>query len=82
MGNAQAFKSDKIGFQVTAIFKQSPGEKAGLKVNEDFILTMNGQALPFMDPEKIMNIVKVFFTCFNCIVYCLSKSLFASSEFC
>lgn len=59
MGNAQAFNSDKIGFQVTAVSPNSPGEEAGLKVTEDFILTMNGQALPFIEAEKIMSTVKV-----------------------
>jgi|LFUF01.1.fsa_nt_gi S1-C subfamily serine protease len=59
MGNAQAFKTDKIGFQVISVSPQSPGEDAGLKVHDDFILTMNGQALPFMEAEKIMSTVKV-----------------------
>lgn len=61
MGNAHTFKTDKIGFQVTNISPRSPGEKAGLKVTEDFILTMNGQDIPFIDPEKIMQTVKVQF---------------------
>lgn len=59
MGNAHTFKTDKIGFQVTSISPRSPGEKAGLKVAEDFILTMNGQDIPFVDPEQIMSTVKV-----------------------
>jgi len=61
MGNAHTFKTDKIGFQVTNISPRSPGEKAGLKVTEDFILTLNGQDIPFVDPEKIMATVKVPF---------------------
>jgi S1-C subfamily serine protease len=59
MGNVQAFNTDKIGFQVTAVSPKSPGEQAGLKVTDDFILTMNGLALPFIEPEKIMSTVKV-----------------------
>ena len=58
MGNAHAFQSDKIGFQVTNISPRSPGEKAGLQLT-DFILTMNGQDIAFIDPEKIMTTVKV-----------------------
>mmetsp|Transcript_63582 Transcript_63582/g.112301 ORF Transcript_63582/g.112301 Transcript_63582/m.112301 type:complete len:189 (-) Transcript_63582:360-926(-) len=57
MGNVNAFHSDKIGFQVTNISPQSPGEKAGLQLT-DFILTMNGQDIAFIDPEKIMTTVK------------------------
>ena len=60
MGNVNAFHSDKIGFQVTNISPQSPGEKAGLQLT-DFILTMNGQDIAFIDPEKIMTTVKVIY---------------------
>lgn len=67
MGNAQALNSDKIGFQVISVSPQSPGEAAGLKVTEDFILTMNGQSLPFMEAEKIMSTVKVFPSCQNLV---------------
>ena len=59
MGNAQTFKTDKIGFQVTSVSPLSPGAEAGLVVLTDFILTMNGQSLPFMEVEKIMSTVKV-----------------------
>lgn len=59
MGNAQAFSTDKIGFQLTGVQPKSPGEQAGLIVTEDFILTMNGLALPFIEPDKIMSTVKV-----------------------
>jgi hypothetical protein len=66
MGNAQSFGSDKIGFQVTSVSANSPGEAAGLLVTEDFILTLNGQALPFMETEKIMSTVKVIPGCVVC----------------
>jgi hypothetical protein len=66
MGNAQSFGSDKIGFQVTSVSANSPGEAAGLLVTEDFILTLNGQALPFMETEKIMSTVKVRPGCVVC----------------
>ena len=79
MGNAQGFKTDKIGFQVTSVKPLSPGAACGLREVDDFILTMNGLALPFMEAEKIMAIVKVrcsfvFFSyCDQCI--CFSPNL-------
>lgn len=60
MGNSQTTsKSDKVGFQITHVAPQSPGAQAGLVVDEDFILTMNGLPVPLMDAEKIMNVCKV-----------------------
>lgn len=60
MGNAQAFgKTDKLGFQIISVAAHSPGAQAGLQVNDDFVLTMNGLAVPFMEVEKIMSMVKV-----------------------
>jgi hypothetical protein len=78
MGNAHTFKSDKIGFQVTAITSQSPAASCGLKVMDDFILTINGQDLPFMDPDKIMTVVQVR----DPMIWCFAVVCFQSSRVC
>jgi hypothetical protein len=49
----------KCGFQVTSVQALSPGAKCGLKVNEDFIMKINGSRASIMDIEQIMNIVRV-----------------------
>ncbi len=57
MGNSGSVP-ENYGFKIVEIISKSPGEKAGLVVEADFILTVNGKKLRKMTPEQIKDLVQ------------------------
>ncbi len=57
MGNADSVPKN-WGFKVIELVNQSPGQKAGLIVGSDFILTVNGRKLRRLTAEQIKDLVQ------------------------
>jgi S1-C subfamily serine protease len=49
---------ENYGFKIVEIISRSPGEKAGLIVEADFILTVNGKKLRKLHPDQIKELVQ------------------------
>ncbi|KAJ1442979.1 hypothetical protein B484DRAFT_389732, partial [Ochromonadaceae sp. CCMP2298] len=50
--------TDKVGFQVTHISAASPAERCGLRVQEDFVVGLNGKKIAEMEADSIMGVIK------------------------
>lgn len=61
MGNkfSVTSESEKKGYQVTSVKALSPGADSGLKVSVDFIVKVNGVDVAHINPEQVMEVVKV-----------------------
>jgi C-terminal processing protease CtpA/Prc len=61
MGNTPppGLQGENVGFKVVEVKSKSPAERSGLKVETDFIISINGLRLYEMDTDSIVALVKV-----------------------
>lgn len=58
MGNSNGTVPENFGFKIVEVMGKSPGEKAGLIAETDFILTVNGKKLRKLTPDQIKNLIQ------------------------